>query len=316
MTVTQEMKPLDMNDGDYAIWLATPGNASIGGNDVAAICGLNPWAKPADTYDRIMRMDTRRVNSAMQRGIMLEPIVAHLYEEQTGRMLRRADHRFKVTESGVNLRANIDREIFAPGNRRPLEIKAQGAAAYSKLETEGIPVYYWLQGQHYAYVWGSSSWAFASLSAERWELWTKDVKFDASQYMEALTKVEEFWHEYVVPRVRPGKLKASAFSPPSTGDATIVQREDPDWVAAVSHLKYARKEADDAAALKKEAEQDVKDLMGDDETVVGGGARVTWKPSRRRKLDEYRLRAAHPEVELDDFFDVTETRTFRPTFDE
>jgi hypothetical protein len=101
MTVTQEMKPLDMNDGDYAIWLATPGNASIGGNDVAAICGLNPWAKPADTYDRIMRMDTRRVNSAMQRGIMLEPIVAHLYEEQTGRMLQSASqHRPRDLRAG------------------------------------------------------------------------------------------------------------------------------------------------------------------------------------------------------------------------
>jgi len=252
----------------------------------------------------------------MRRGIMLEPIVAHLYEEQTGRMLRTAEHRIKTTDSGVHLRANIDREIIAPGKHRPLEIKAQGMSAYSKLEVDGIPVYYWLQGQHYSYVWGSSSWAFCSLNAERWELWYKDVEFDASQYMAALVKVEEFWHEHVVPRKRPGAYLKLSVQMPVTGDQTIVQREDPDWVAAVSHLKYARKEADEAAGLKKEAERDVKELMGDDETVVGGGARITWKPARRRKLDEKRLRAAHPEIELDEFFDVTESRTFRPTFDE
>ena len=71
----------------------------------------------------------------------------------------------------------------------------------------------------------------------------------------------------------------------------------------------------DGAALKKEAEEAVKELMGDDETVHGGGARITWRSSTRSKFVAKRFHAAHPDIDLTSFYDVTESRSFRPTFD-
>jgi len=253
----------------------------------------------------------------MKRGIMLEPLVASMYEMETGRMLREVSDRFRTTETGVHLRAKIDREIMAPPPRRPLEIKVLGQTSYAKLEAEGIPVYYWLQGQHYAYIWGAESWTFVALQPERWELWHKDVPFDASQYQEALIKVEAFWHDYIVPRIRPGKeVKASSFSPPVTGDVSIVQREDPDWIAAVNRLKSSRDEADRVTTIKKQAEDYVKDLMGDNEVVHGGGVRISWRQSHRSRFVAKRFNEAHPDIDLSSFYDVTESRSFRPTFDE
>jgi len=56
----------------------------IGGTDVAAILGLNPWRTKLDVYNRIVHGLRDPMNPAMQRGLDVEPVLRAMYVTETG----------------------------------------------------------------------------------------------------------------------------------------------------------------------------------------------------------------------------------------
>jgi putative phage-type endonuclease len=54
-------------------------NKGIGGSDVSAICGLNPWRSPLSVYlEKTGQIEAAEENEAMRWGTLLEPVVAKI----------------------------------------------------------------------------------------------------------------------------------------------------------------------------------------------------------------------------------------------
>lgn len=70
-------------------WLAAR-KTGIGASDIAAICGLSPWATPLDVYIDKTSDTPDRKNQAMMWGLRLESALAAAYTEETGVALERA----------------------------------------------------------------------------------------------------------------------------------------------------------------------------------------------------------------------------------
>jgi putative phage-type endonuclease len=62
--------------------------SGIGGSDIAAILGLSPYATPLDVFRSKVENYVQSDSWAFRRGRLLEPVVAQIYAEETGAMLR------------------------------------------------------------------------------------------------------------------------------------------------------------------------------------------------------------------------------------
>lgn len=60
----------------------------ISSTDIAAICGVSPWKRPIDVYaEKLGLMPAQPDNIHMRLGRKLEPVIAELYTEETGKAL-------------------------------------------------------------------------------------------------------------------------------------------------------------------------------------------------------------------------------------
>jgi putative phage-type endonuclease len=308
--------PLRMPEAEYLDFIQT---RTIGGSQAGMILGLSEYGGPADAWDRILGVvPPSPTNPDMERGQCLEDVVASVYTERTGRQLSHLPVRVPHP-SFPFLHSSPDRLIFAGHGRSSdgiLEIKCPRVRGFTRTRTEGVSRPYYAQLQLYMDAWEKSWGSFAIFNAELWDLHWFDVERDDAFVDEMLVQLERFWHEHVLTRVRPGAPRRELVSVPRGLGTDAVFRDDPHWIAAVRALRWARQEADLAERQKKAAEDRVKELMGDCELVIGGGVRVSWKGSTRRSLDEAALRQAHSDLDLEPFRRVTQSRTFRPTFED
>ena len=86
--------------------------SGIGGSDAAAILGVNPFMTVQELYeDKTTEIrNDRELTGPMKRGIVLEPIAADYYVEETGRTIRKQDQ--KRHPDLDFMIGNVDREII------------------------------------------------------------------------------------------------------------------------------------------------------------------------------------------------------------
>ena len=85
----------------------------IGGSEIGAVCGKSKWATPYDVWSRkIGLVEDVPYAKVMERGHKLEPIVADMYAEETGRDVAPAP--FFKHPVHTFLLGNPDRFIFKP----------------------------------------------------------------------------------------------------------------------------------------------------------------------------------------------------------
>lgn len=134
-------------------WLAER-QKSIGASEIAAVLGVSEYQTPID----IWQLKTGRAkpfggNQATKMGLLLEPIVKQLYEEETGQ---------QITQSQVFIR-HADKPLSATldgvtATDRIVEFKTAGpnAKGWDDDEIEGIPDPYYCQVQHQLLVAGNT----------------------------------------------------------------------------------------------------------------------------------------------------------------
>ncbi len=244
---------------------------------------------------------------AMRRGTAMEPVIADIYYADTGRKVRRRNEMIFHPEAPMY--ADIDREIVGcdkgPG---VLEIKCPGLNTFHRCQLEGVIPYYYLQLQHYlaclGWTWGS----IAVFSAERWELLVLDFERD-DQVIERLeTEAHTFW-ESVLANEAPDE---DVDKVPLPTDAWVIE-------LASEYEKVVERIIEREALLKSLNEQ-VRDTKADidadrriieqymNDAKVAKNERFYASRGTRttRKLDKNKLRADHPNIDLDSYyFDTT-----------
>jgi putative phage-type endonuclease len=283
-------------DNSREEWLEAR-RSGIGGSDVAAICGLDPWRTVTDVYDEKLGVAGDKPPTApMLRGTYLEPVAADLYAERTGRALRRqplrrhADYPWMI--------GNVDRQILAGTagitETGILEVKCPGVRTFAKVKAHGMPENYILQLQHYLAVYGYSWGSFALFSAENWELVHFDIEADAA-IRDRLIEIEhDFWHDHVLAEVRPEPAPVALPKLPEVS-GEVVTRDDPEWTDAIAMLAEAQDLKAGAEELHLAAKSRIQERAGSHGVYEGAGARIYWREmAGRRTFDKKALAAARP----------------------
>jgi putative phage-type endonuclease len=267
-------------------WLAARQEA-IGASEVAAVLGVSPFMTPLELFSlKVGVLDPADETELMRLGRRLEPVVATLYEEETGRQLwDPGPYTLLRNPAILRLVATLDREIVATPDARPpgvLEIKTTGYR-YLDAWAEEPPLHVQVQAQAQLAVTGHTWASVAALIGGQRFLWCDLKRNDA--FIDVMVEcIERFWG-----RVEqrdpppPGAVDLEvlrALYPQDTAPSVVLPREalewDRQWEQAKAELKEWQRRAD-------EAEGKLKATMGAATygLLPDGVGRYAWKTHLR-----------------------------------
>jgi len=298
MTATAVDTGIDTTDRPR--WLEAR-RSGLGGSDAAAVMGVDPYRTPLDVYlDKLGQGEDRPDTTRMRAGRLLEPVVAQLWEEDTGktctpytRLLRHPDH--------PELLASLDRTFMGAHGRGVLELKTTQQRNLDAALAKGlvaIPTH-WVQVQHYLMVTG---WEEAELAylCDGHAFYRTPVERNDAFIATMFQREVNFWNGHVLPRVPP---------PPQVGEDVLklfprhtpakVLHADDALLAQIAELKAVREARGEVAHREEDLSRAVQAAMRDAEAVLGPGGEVlvTWKAAAdSERIDAKQLREQFPDA--------------------
>lgn len=269
----------------------------IGGSDVGAILGVNPYKTAYDVWMEKISPEPIEIedNQSMKAGRMLEKAVADWFAEETGMSVSESETIHHPEKP--YLIANIDRLLTNEnGEKGILECKTASGYAADTWDTE-IPLIYYLQLQHYMYVL-NVKWGYVAILVDGRDFKYYRYERDDELLNQIIPKLEAFWSH-----VQDG-------TPPPAQNADDIIKQYPQdsgkTVTAVSHIEQAIEELKSLKAQIKELENQknkvefiIKEYMGDAAVLVNedGVPLATWKASKpTKRFDSKRFKAENPDI--------------------
>ena len=267
----------------------------IGGSDSSVVLGVNPYKDIRRLYFEKRGLFNAPFDTpAIQRGRALEPLIADIFEKETGLTCAVEPHAL-VDEAQPWFRGNIDRWLQqAPGVPcGVLEIKSVGAEAFRRIHECGCDQYHVIQLQHYLELTGMEIGFLIAHNAEKWE--HRIIEIPRDKELGGMIREEDrkFWQ-----RVQDGD------EPPLTQPAilqvtpqTTIQNSD-EWMQAVRDYLDASQIMKDAGVLKDDAKARMIAMMGTFGVAeTPGVAKVQWRQTPpRMKTDIENLLADNPTI--------------------
>lgn len=282
----------------------------IGGSDAAAVVGLNPFSSPyalwAEKTGRVPGFDG---NLATEVGAYLEDFVAKKFEEVTGKKVRKANQSFFNSDYPWAI-ANIDRDIV--GEDAGLEIKTTSALNLKRFKGGEFPANYYCQCVHYMAVTGKQRWYLAVLVGNR-DFLTYTIERDEDEIAALMEAEDAFW-QLVKSDTAPAPDGAGATSAALTTIYAGSSEECVDLYSYNADLDRYLSLGEQIKELKLEQEEAanrVKAYMGDAGRGESDAYRVSWMTSARHTFDVKRFAAAHPDIDLSNYYNISTARTFR-----
>jgi putative phage-type endonuclease len=286
------------NEMSHEEWLKAR-RKGIGGSDAAAIAGLNKWKSPVAVYlEKIGQAPEEQVNcEAVYWGTMLEDVVAQEFSKRTGLKVRRRNAILQHPKHSFML-ANVDRLIV--GEKTGLECKTASEYLKEEWKDDEVPAQYLLQCQHYMAVTGFDSWWIAVLIGGNKFVYKKIERDE--EIIQYLIQIEsDFWNNHVLKKNPPtfdGSDASSdllkALYPTAKFDDEI--ELPPDSAELIVKYEQAKQEEAEAAERRKEAENQLKAMLGHYEKGFAGERIITWKNVRSSRVDTKLLKEKYPEI--------------------
>ena len=301
--------------------------SGIGGSDISAIMGFNPYKTAYDLYhDKINDVVADAQSDAAYWGTILEDVVAKEYALRNDCKVQKVNYMIRHPEFDFAL-ANIDRAVINPsisGNVRLkdgklttdklLEVKT--ASEYMKNvwgdeASDQVPDNYNLQCQWYMGITGVDECDLALLlGGNKYRQY--NIKFDAELFEIMIDEAQNFWVNHVLARVEPTPTtlaNAKQKYATSTPDSTLNIAFDDDAVIAVVDRYIDLKEQEKELKGKLEqAQTDVINLIEDNEALtIDGELVMTYKAQKGREtFDKKGCLKAYPEL-AEQFAEFTKT---------
>lgn len=299
-------------------WLAAR-TRGIGGSDVGAICGVNPWSSALQIYfNKTGQFQAEREpddasKERMHFGHVLEPIVANEFEERNpGLFCEEANCSFKSVFHEYLL-ANVDRFVLDENGTIVgiLECKTAGAQMASEWEAGEIPVSYYYQVQHYMYVTGIHRGWICCLAGGN-KFFQYDIFFDEDLYTSViLPQLSHFWNDCVLKLQEPEVQSADSdlfnelFSADKIEDEPITFEQDFEAIGK-EYLEIKQRQKEDKKRID-ELQALIKQKLSTHVRGYSPTYEFVWSPRTRTSVNSAYLRVHYPEI----YDECTTTTSYR-----
>jgi putative phage-type endonuclease len=255
----------------------------LGGTDLAAICGLNPYRTALDVYlDKTSDDISEETNAAMRWGTLLEDVIAKEYAQVTGydieiepNTIYHPEHKF--------LGANIDRWVdrWVNNGTHILECKTAGftkAKDWGDLGTDQVPENYLIQVAYYAAICNVPKVDIAVLiGGQDFRIYTYERNRELE---EKLIKIAcNFWHNHIEKRIPPKCLNTrDTFNLfPQSNYHEIIAEDN--IIEKLEQLKTAKEEESKIQVTVEKLKTDIQEFMRDYDVLIDnqGNVIATWK---------------------------------------
>lgn len=280
----------------YADWLEYR-KKGIGGSDASVVCGISRYKSPVELWmEKTDQLPYQEAGEAAYWGTQLETLVRAEFTKRTGikvslvrQLLQSEEHPFML--------ANLD-GICEHSDYGTCIFEAKTASAYKTCEwDESIPDEYMLQIQHYMAVTGYRAAYIAVLiggNTFKWKLIERD-----EELISMLIAFEKVFWEHVQKMTPPpldGSDASSRFLAERFPNSVPKSRITLPASAFDLLLRYdeACEQLETIKEQKQEAENRLKEMLGQNEVGVAGDRIVTWKTVSQERLDSRTLKAEHP----------------------
>lgn len=256
----------------------------------------------------------KELTLAMQRGTRMEPLVAELYAEQTGRTME--ERPAFVSPTDPHMRVNVDRIIVGdPRGEGVLEVKTHHHWMFRRVKFEGLQPSHILQLQHALLVTDLSWGAYAVLHPDTWQLLHFDVDRDAVLIARIREAGARFWRQVEngpAPDALPeidnrcktcpwrktcrGEALLMAAGPVDETESAMPLEHDDGLAPVVADYLEAKRMADEAGETLEIVSAALKQRLGDRQAVETEGARIFYRPQVSHRLDTKLVRTKYPAV--------------------
>lgn len=251
----------------------------LGGTDLAAIAGLNPYRTALDVYlDKTSGDIREETNDAMRWGNLLEEAVAKEYAEVTGQKIEIEPNTI-YHPSMKFLGANIDRWV---GDKEyVLECKTAGfnkGKEWGEVGTDEIPECYLIQVAYYASICDVPKVDIAVLiGGQDFRIYTYNRN---KELEEKLIKIAcNFWHNHIEKRIPPKCVSTrDTFNLfPQSNYQEIVAEDN--IIQKWEELKAAREEESRIQTNIEKLKVEIQEFMRDYDVLIdiNGNVIATWK---------------------------------------
>jgi len=280
----------------YEDWLEYR-KLGIGGSDASVVCGINRYKSPVELWmEKTDQLPCQEAGEAAYWGTQLENLVRSEFTKRTGIEVKQVNQMLQSEEYPFMV-ANLDGECVHP-DYGICGFEAKTASAYKSGEWDDtIPDEYQLQVQHYMAVTGYTGFYIAVLIGGNTFRW-KFIKRDEELISMLIDLETAFWH-YVQDLTPPpmdgsdasAKFLADRF-PDSIPKSQITLPDDA--AALLAQYDSACEQLEAITEKKQEAENRLKEMLGENEVGTAGSHIVTWKSISQERLDSKTLKAEHP----------------------
>jgi putative phage-type endonuclease len=271
----------------------------IGGSDASVICGINRYKSPIELWmDKTGQWTNQEAGEPAYWGHKLESIVRDEFTKRTGievtivkQILQSEAHPFML--------ANLDGICQYP-NYGTCVFEAKTASAYKNGEWEdAIPDEYVLQVQHYLAVTGYKGAFIAVLIGGNQFKW-KFIERDEELITMLIQLETEFWghvQSNVPPSLDGSEASAKFLSERFPGSVPQSRLELPqEAIALIELYNLACEEVEKHTERKQEAENLLKQMLGENEVGTVKDTVVTWQTIIQERFDSKTLKSEHPKL--------------------
>lgn len=286
----------------------------IGGSDAGAVVGMNPYKSRYTLWaEKTKKVPSFEGNTTTRVGAYLEQLVADMFEEETGKKVRKKNSTM-VNDLYPFACANVDRMIV--GEKAFLEIKTTNSFPIMKSlrNSEEFPEAYYCQVVHYLAVTGLEK-AYLAVLINCRELKIYEMERDQAEIDALMGAEEAFW-----------KLVETNTPPAVDGDESTTETlktlypnangETVDLFAYNSLLDQyidLTSQIKALSDLKEEVGNRVKEFMKEASKGESDRFSVSYANTTRKTFDAKRFSAENGNLNLDPYYNVTTSRTFKVT---
>ena len=286
----------------------------IGGSDASAVIGLNPYASRYSLWaEKTGKVPGFEGNLTTKVGAYLEQLVADLFEEETGKKVRKKNSTM-VNDLYPFACANVDRMVV--GEKAFLEIKTTNSIPLMKTlrNSDEFPEQYYCQVVHYLAVTGLEK-AYLAVLINCRELKIYEMERDQAEIDALMNAEKDFW-ELVKKDTAPSPDGSEATTETLKTLYPNANGETVDLFAYNSLLdQYCDLTSQIKALsdLKEEVGNRVKEFMKEAGKGESDRFKVSYSNTTRKSFDAKRFSADHGNLDLTPYYNVSNSRTFKVT---